>query len=209
MADGTDRASGYARHRMSQAAKRRATYADVLAAPPDQIAQVIGGELHLHPRPARRHTRSASALGVHLGIEADFGRDNEGGEWIILYEPELHLGADILVPDLAGWKVERFPGDDDDDAPFFEIAPDWACEVLSPSTARVDRVLKLPIYARENVRHVWLVDPRDRFIEVFRRGANGYELVGTWGGDEGPFALEPFEDIALPAAAFWGRSLRK
>ena len=194
---------------MSQAAKRLATYADVLAAPVDQIAQVIAGELHLHPRPARRHTRSASALAVHLGTAADFGRDNEGGDWIILIEPEMHLGGDIVVPDLAGWRIDRFPGDIEDDDPYFTVAPDWACEVLSTSTARIDRVLKLPIYARQGVGHVWLVDPRDRIIEVFRRGTSTYELVGTWGGDEGPFALEPFETITLPAAAFWGRSLRK
>ena len=194
---------------MSQAAKRLATYADVLAAPAEQIAQILGGELHLHPRPARRHTRSASTLGAHLLIEADFGRDQQGGDWVIRYEPELHLGRDVLVPDLAGWRVERFPGDDDDDEPYFTVAPDWVCEVLSPSTMRVDRVLKMPVYAREGIGHVWLVDPRDRFIEVFRRSANGYELVGTWGGDEGPFALEPFEKIPLPAAAFWGRSLPK
>lgn len=194
---------------MSQAAKRRATYADVLAAPPEKIAQIIDGELHLHPRPARRHTRSASTLGAVLLMEADFGRDRRGGDWVIRYEPELHLGPDILVPDLAGWRVESFPGDDEDDEAYFSVAPDWVCEVLSPSTTRIDRIQKLPIYARENVRHVWLVDPRDRTIEVFRRGASGYELVGTWGGDEGPFTLEPFEDIALPAAAFWGRTLRK
>jgi Uma2 family endonuclease len=192
---------------MSQAAKRLATYADVLAAPPGQIAQILGGELHLHPRPARRHTRSASALAMHLGMAADFGLDGKGGDWIILLEPELHLGSDIVVPDLAGWRVERFPGDIEDDDPFFTVAPDWICEILSPSTARTDRVLKLPIYARENVAHAWLVDPRDRFIEVFRRNPTAYELVGTWGGDEGPFALEPFETLPLPAAAFWGRSL--
>ena len=136
---------------MSQAAKRLATYADVLAAPAEQIAQILGGELHLHPRPARRHTRSASTLGAHLLIEADFGRDQQGGDWVIRYEPELHLGRDVLVPDLAGWRVERFPGDDDDDEPYFTVAPDWVCEVLSPSTMRVDRVLKMPVYAREGI----------------------------------------------------------
>lgn len=194
---------------MSQAAKRLATYADVLAAPREQVAQVIDGELHLYPRPARRHTRSASALLTHLGMAADFGRDGEGGDGIILTEPELHFGDDVLVPDLAGWRVQRFPGDVEDDDPYFTVPPDWVCEVLSAITARVDRVLKLPIYARENVRHVWLVDPRDRFIEVFRRNTTAYELVGTWGGDQGPFALEPFEAVRLPASAFWGRSLRK
>jgi Uma2 family endonuclease len=193
---------------MSQAAKRHATYEDVLAAPENHVAQVLDGELYVHPRPARRHTRAASALGARLVHEFDSGPNGEGGGWIILYEPELHLARDIIVPDLAGWRVSRFPPEPEDgDAPFFTVAPDWVCEVLSSSTARIDRVKKVPIYARERVAHVWLVDPRDRTIEVQRLGTTRYEVVGTWAGDDGPFALEPFDSVPLPAAAFWGRDL--
>ena len=191
---------------MSEAAKKHATYEDVLAAPENHVAQVLDGELHVHPRPARRHTRAASALGARLVHEFDSGPTGAGGAWIILYEPELHLGRDIIVPDLAGWRVERFPPEGDGDDPFFTVAPDWVCEVLSSSTARIDRVKKVPIYARERVGHVWLVDPRDRTIEVHRLGTTRYEGVGTWAGD-GPFTLEPFESVPLPASAFWGREL--
>jgi len=194
---------------MTAAPRRRATYADVLRAPENHTAQVLDGELYVHPRPARRHTRSASALGARLLTLFENGEHDEGGDWIILDEPELHLGDDILVPDLAGWRVTRFPGDDDSDDPFFEVAPDWACEILSVSTARIDRMKKIPIYAREGVSFVWIVDPRDRTIEVLRRREASYELVGTWGGDEGPFALEPFDAVPLPPSAFWGRPLRR
>jgi Uma2 family endonuclease len=45
----------------------------------------------------------------------------------------LHLGLDIVVPDLAGWRRERLPHLPK--AAFFSLAPDWICEVLSPSTA--------------------------------------------------------------------------
>ena len=79
------------------------------------------------------------------------------GGWILLDEPELHLHGDVLVPDLAGWRRERMP--ELPDAAAFELAPDWICEVLSPSTAASDRAEKMPIYARERVAHVWLVDP--------------------------------------------------
>jgi Uma2 family endonuclease len=193
---------------MSQAAKRHATYEDVLAAPENHVAQVLDGELYVHPRPARRHTRAASALGARLVHEFDSGPNGAGGDWIILDEPELHLGRDIIVPDLAGWRVSRFPPEPEDgDAPFFAVAPDWVCEVLSSSTARIDRVKKVPIYARERVAHVWLVDPRDRTIEVQRLGTTRYEVVGTWAGDDGPFTLEPFDAVPLPASAFWGREL--
>ncbi len=63
------------------------------------------------------------------------------------------------------------------------------------------------LYARERVGHVWLVDPVLRTIEVFRLRGSTYELVGTWGGDDGPFAIEPFEAVAFPPEAFWGRAL--
>lgn len=85
----------------------------------------------------------------------DRGRGGPGG-WIILDEPELHLHGDILVPDIAGWRRERMPALPEGSA--FDLAPDWVCEVLSPSTASIDRTEKLPIYARERLAHVWSVD---------------------------------------------------
>jgi Uma2 family endonuclease len=194
---------------MSRAAKRRATYQDVLDAPENMRAEVIDGELHLQPRPRRRHLRSASALGVFLGAAFDFGTSGPGG-WVVIYEPELHLGRepDILVPDIAGWRDERFPGGIDDDDPYFTDAPDWVCEVLSESTARVDRMKKVPIYARERIGHVWIVDPRDRIVEVLRLTGEGYALVGTFGGDSA-VAIEPFEAVPIPPHALWGRETKK
>src|SRR5262245_35621819 len=154
---------------MSQPARRRATYEDILAAPEHMVAEIIDGELHLQPRPRRRHARSATGLGAVLTVAFDFGVSGPGG-WVILDEPELHLGPepDIVVPDIAGWREERYPGDRDDDDAFWTEAPDWACEILSASTARVDRMKKVPIFARERVPHVWIVDPRDRTVEVLR-----------------------------------------
>jgi len=189
---------------MSQGARRIATYEDVLNAPEHQVAEVLDGELYLNPRPAKRHARSASRLGARLVRDFEDGIDDAGGGWVVIYEPELHLGPDILVPDLAAWRIERYPGDNDDGA-YYEVAPDFVCEILSPGTARVDRIKKVPIYAREGVPFVWLVDPKVRTIEVLRLTGARYELVVTAGGDEGPFTLVPFDSVALPASAFWGR----
>ena len=115
-------------------------------------------------------------------------------------EPELHLTSDVLVPDLAGWRRERMP--EAPTGPFSELSPDWACEVLSPSTARTDRVLKVPIYARERVPFVWLVDPAVQTLEVLKLVDERYVLAATYGGDSTDRA-EPFEAIELQLNALW------
>src|SRR4051812_49177642 len=163
---------------MSQLVRRPATYQDVLDTPGHLVAELIGGELHTHPRPAPSHATAASVLGMDLGGPFHRGRGGPGGWWI-LDEPELHLREEVLVPDLAGWRRERMPSQSR--AAHYEIAPDWVCEVLSASTARVVRVRKVPIYARERVQHVWLVNPSDQTLEVLRLDGDGYRLIATHG----------------------------
>jgi Uma2 family endonuclease len=186
---------------MTRPAKKPATYADVLAAPEHMVAEVIDGELHLNPRPAAPHTVAASALGEELGPPFKRGKGGPGG-WVILDEPELHLRSDILVPDLAGWRVERMP--EIGDEAYFTLAPDWVCEVLSPRTAKYDRTDKLGIYAREEVRWAWLVDPLLRTLEALRQDGGRWTLLGTW-RDEALVRAEPFEAIELELAALWQR----
>ena len=186
---------------MAQPARRPATYQDVLDAPPNQVAELIGGTLYTHPRPALGHARAASMLGGELLGPFDRGRGGPGG-WLLLFEPELHLGPDVVVPDLAGWRRERMP--EMPDAPFSTLSPDWACEVLSPSRAGYDRDVKLPVYARAAVPHVWLVDPALRRLEVLRPGAGGYRIVENCHGDEAVRA-EPFDAIELSLGALWAR----
>lgn len=195
---------------MATPVRKGATYQDVIDAPENMVAEVLDGELHLQPRPRWRHTRAASALGASLHGAFDDGGHGPGG-WVVLDEPELHLGRrpDILVPDVAAWREERFPVETEEDVPFWTVAPDWVCEVLSESTARVDRMKKVPIYAREGVAYVWLMDPRAQTIEVLKLRDASYQLVGTWGGTEEPFALEPFEAVSFPPSAFWGRTLKR
>ncbi|PTL84312.1 Uma2 family endonuclease [Vitiosangium sp. GDMCC 1.1324] len=176
-----------------------ATYADLEALPEHVVGELIDGELHVSPRPAGPHTVAASVLGIELGGAFHRARGGPGG-WVILDEPKLHLGEDVLVPDLAGWRRERMPRAPRTTA--FTLAPDWVCEVLSPSTATLDRAAKLPVYAREGVRHVWLLDPEVRMLEVFRLEGARYSLLSTYTGTARVRA-EPFEALELELAALW------
>ncbi|HKQ67766.1 MAG TPA: Uma2 family endonuclease [Polyangiaceae bacterium] len=185
---------------MSDPAKRKATYDDVLRAPEHMVAEILDGELVLHPRPAKPHTAAATALGEELGPPFKRGRGGPGG-WILLNEPELHLRADVVVPDLAGWRRERMPVLTTDE-PYFSLAPDWACDVLSPSTAAGDRTKKLPIYAREAVSYVWLVDPLQRTLEVLRLDAKRWVIVNVYEGSSRVRA-EPFDAIELDLGVLW------
>ncbi len=187
---------------MGEPAKRRATYADLLAVPPPLVAEIVNGVLVTSPRPAARHAIASSAIGGELYGPFARGRNGGPGGWVILDEPELHLREDVLVPDLAGWRRERMP--ETPDAAAFELAPDWVCEVLSPATQAIDRAEKLPIYARERVGHAWLVDPVERVLEVFRLEGPRWSLVGTWHGDARARA-EPFDAIELELSALWAR----
>jgi Uma2 family endonuclease len=184
---------------MSEPAGRKATYEDILAAPEHMVAEILDGELYLHPRPAGPHTAAATVLAEEIGPPFGRGKGGPGG-WIILNEPELHLGSDVCVPDIAGWR--RTTMDHVANVPYFEIRPDWVCEVLSPSTEKIDRKRKLPIYAREGVGHAWLVNPIVRTLEVLRLERGRWTNVGTYSDDE-HLRAEPFDAIVLDLAELW------
>jgi Uma2 family endonuclease len=184
---------------MSQKPRRPATYEDLEALPPHQVGEIIAGELYASPRPATSHALVSSSLGAELMGPFQRGRGGPGG-WIILDEPELHLGGDVLVPDLAGWRRERMPKLPR--VPALTIAPNWICEVISASTEKRDRSAKLPAYAREGVHHVWLVDPDLRTLEIFRLEGARYVLLGTH-TDEASVRAEPFDAIELSLRVLW------
>ena len=186
---------------MGLAAKKDATYEDLVNVSGDVVCEIIHGTLHTHPRPATSHARSSTKLGGFLDGPFDSGRGGPGG-WLILDEPELHLGKHVLVPDLAGWRRERLP--QMPDAPFLEIAPNWICEVLSPSTAAVDRAQKVPIYATHGVNHIWLIDPIAQTLEVLRLDGATYRVLQTFSGTA-EVRVEPFDAVAMPLGDLWSR----
>ena len=185
--------------RVSEQPHHKATYQDVLDAPPNMVAEVIDGTLHMQPRPAMRHAWASSGLGAKISPPFNYGDGGPGGWWIV-FEPELHLGEDIVVPDLAGWRRETMP--EYPDAAYCTIAPDWVCEVLSPSTRRIDLGDKREIYAREGVRHLWFVDPNAKTLEAFELRDGQWVLLATLADDD-PVSLSPFDAITFPLDALW------
>jgi Uma2 family endonuclease len=182
--------------------KRRATYEDLMEVPDTKVAEIIDDELIVSPRPASPHAFAASVLGGV--INGAFHRDPDDpagpGGWWILLEPELHFADDVLVPDWAGWRRESMPTFPN--APFFTLAPDWVCEVVSPSTGRVDRTRKMGIYAREGVAHLWFVDPLARTLEIYRLDGGRWSILRTHAGSD-PVRAEPFESCEIHPARWW------
>ena len=186
---------------MSAPAKRPATYADVLAAPRHLVAEIVNGELVTSPRPGPMHASASSVLTGELSPPFQRGRGGPGGWWI-LFEPELHLlrGEEILVPDLAGFRVERMPALPE--TAWFEVVPDWVCEVASPSTAAFDRADKMPVYARAGVRFAWIVEPSIQTLETYALENGRWVLLATFRGDRTVRAV-PFDAIELELGALW------
>jgi Uma2 family endonuclease len=166
------------------------------------VAEIIDGELFASPRPASPHAFASSMMGAALigAFGGPSGGVGEPGGWWILDEPELHLGPDVLVPDIAGWRHERMPAVPN--VAFFAQFPDWACEVISPSTGVIDRGRKMRVYARERVGHLWIVDPILRTLEVYRLEGERWVVASTHAGTDVARA-EPFAQIDLDLGRWW------
>ncbi len=183
------------------APKRKATYDDLLRVPDTMVAEIVDGELYTSPRPATPHARAEVAIARALAaFDDDPSRPGALGGWWILIEPELHFGDDVLVPDLAGWRRSRMPTIPN--APAIMLAPDWVCEVVSPRTGALDRKRKMPVYAREGVEHIWLVDPLARTLEAYQLDA-GRWVLGDVHGDAARVRVPPFEALEMELARWW------
>ncbi|RST85990.1 Uma2 family endonuclease [Aquibium carbonis] len=179
--------------------KRPATYADLEAVPEHLVAEIIDGVLRTHPRPSPRHGASAFSLGGVLTGPFQKGAGGPGG-WVFFIEPEVKFEDDILVPDLVGWRRERLMSYPEKN--YFTIAPDWVCEVLSGSTERRDRTVKMRIYAKAGIPHLWLIDPRLQILEAFENNGGRWTKVGDWNSADDVRA-PPFDAITFPLADLW------
>jgi Uma2 family endonuclease len=180
---------------MSNLAIKPATYEDLWDLPDNMIGQIINGELIAQPRPVPKHIFAASCLNGELF--SVFSKNN----WFILNMPELHLHGDIFVPDLAGWKKSRMP--QLPETAYFELAPDWICEILSPSTARLDRTVKMRCYASAEIDYLWLIDPDTQTLEAYQRQNQQWLLLATFSENE-QVSIAPFDAIGFDLSILWG-----
>lgn len=177
----------------------KATYQDILDAPAHMVAEIINGTLYTQPRPALPHAFAGSGLGYELTGPFQRGRGGPGGWWII-NEPEIHLGTDVLVPDVAGWRHETLP--QFPDAAHTSIAPDWICEILSRSTKSYDVTDKRDIYGTFGVGHIWFVDPDARTLEAFANLDGDWTLIAAL-RDHDPVCVAPFDAITFRLGDLW------
>lgn len=184
---------------MAKALTQPATYEDLLKVPDHLVAEIVEGELHTSPRPSGAHERAMGGTYNRLRNAFDDGGGGPGGWWIA-FEPEIHLGSDIFVPDVAGWRRDRVPEYSSGAA--WTVVPDWVCEVLSPSTARFDRIVKLPKYAHHQVQWAWLIDPALQTLEVYGLRNRKWALLSTHAGDE-IIRPEPFDAVDFPLGSLW------
>lgn len=184
---------------MTSTAKKSATYADLEAVPPHLVAEIIFGALVTHPRPSPGHASASIALGYEVTGPFQKGRGGPGG-WVFFSEPELHLGPHVVVPDIAGWRVERLPHLPK--TAYVETPPDWICEILSPSTENLDRGPKRRIYATYAVPYMWLVDPVARRLEAYMLRDSHWVLHETYDGAD-QVSAPPFDAVPFPVSALW------
>ncbi|HTJ46521.1 MAG TPA: Uma2 family endonuclease [Kofleriaceae bacterium] len=163
----------------------QAPYSEGIGLPRHRVGEVIAGTLYVSPLLPPIGALAKIALIEVLGPPTR-------STWQMLMRCELQLGDDIVVADLAAWC--------DDDG----IAPNWVCEVLAPSTAKLDRTKKLGVYARERVTHVWIIDPLSQTLEVLRLDGDTYRIAMTAGGED-KVRAEPFDAIELDLAILWAR----
>ncbi len=184
---------------MPDLAFKPSSYEDIINLPENLVGEIINGQLETHPRPAPKHALAAGSMGAELVTAFQKGSDDSNGWWI-LPEPECHLDNHVLVPDIAGWRKKRLPVLPE--TAWFELVPDWVCEILSPSTSRIDRIVKMPVYAHLKVNYFWLVDPILRTLETYELHDEHWVLTGSF-ADNHTISIAPFTEHTFSLSVLW------
>lgn len=155
--------------------KAKLTYADYLETSDDERYELLNGELVLSPSPKEIHQYLLSVLHLLIGT---FAREHDLGKVYFSPFDVVLSDTNVVQPDLLYVSSERTQIITPDN---IRGAPDLVVEILSPSTAELDRTTKLELYAYHGVREYWIVDPEARTVMVLLRGQNRFEVAGTYG----------------------------
>ncbi len=185
--------------------KKPPTYEDILALPEGITGEILDGQLYTSPRPAPPHQRAM--IGVSSPLHQRYAKPPGGGKtgWIFLTEPQIHVAPQDIVPDVAGWRLEKLTDVPKKvfAEPLITITPDWVCEILSPSSGTRDRVLKRKIYLELKIGYYWIIDPLNQTLEEYKfENSSKWTEMGVFGGEE-KFKIEPFNDIEFDLSTFW------
>lgn len=173
------------------------TFADILASGEDERFEIIDGEAFLMAPPNTAHQAVSFEIARQLGnflegkkcraFTAPFGvrlfeKDGDRPEDVAtVVEPDISVICDPSKIDQRGCKG----------------APDLIIEILSPSTRRYDRVVKLDLYQRAGVREYWIVNPEDKSVSVMLRDESGFLLPREDYGREDPAKVHALEDCEV------------
>jgi Uma2 family endonuclease len=173
------------------------TYEDLKLIPPDRNRyEIVDGELFVSPAPKTLHQRIVGNLLTALHQHV---RRHRLGQVLVAPVDVVFARGTVLEPDVLFVSTSRlhYIGEDNLSGP-----PDLAVEVISESTKRLDREVKLKQYALYEVSEYWLVDPEGKSVEVFRLKGKEYELAGRLGfGDTLTSPL--FPGLKLSVASLW------
>ena len=161
--------------------------------------EIIDGELFVSNAPHWHHQRAADRINYRL---IAWDEDNAYGETSTA--PGLVFSEDQdVIPDLIWISNERLARGQDA-AGHFTVGPELVVEVLSVGSAneRRDREIKLSLYSRRGVDEYWIVDWRERTVEVYRRNASELQLVGALSSDD-TITTPLLPGFSCPIASLW------
>ena len=172
------------------------TYSDYAALPDDgRRYELHRGELSVTPGPGTRHQRAVVALTLRLG---EYVRSRQLGEIFVAPTDCILSDVTVVQPDLLYVASNRLSIISERG---IEGAPTLVVEILSPSTARIDRERKLRLYAEHGVPYYWIADPDSRTVEAYKLVGTAYVPAGSVTHEPG--ALPPFLDLQVDPADLW------